>query len=222
MKCTPELTITLAFKILTFFLFRMLNNELSNPNNIAIIGASENQSKPGGKVIHNLLRGGFSGEIYAVNPKKVRVDGVQYVSRISDLPPVDLAIFSIPASLCLEAAEQLAKAGTRAFIIFSAGFGEAGEAGVYREKHLLKICSQYNITLIGPNCVGILNENYKGVFTTPVPEYHVDGCEMISSSGATAVFIMEAAIATGLKFSNIYSIGNATQTGVEEILEDMD
>lgn len=76
--------------------------------------------------------------------------------------------------------------------------------------------------MIGPNCIGIINENYKGVFTTPVPEYDSSGCELISSSGATAVFIMESALLTGLKFSNIYSIGNASQTGVEDILEYMD
>ncbi len=200
----------------------MLQNSLLNPENIAIIGASENQSKPGGKVIINLLKGGFKGDIYAVNPKKVAIEGVKHVSGIGDLPAVDLAILSIPAAYCMETVEILAEAGTKAFIIFSAGFGEAGVMGIKREQRLLEICNTYNATLIGPNCVGVINERYKGVFTTPVPAYHEEGCELISSSGATAVFIMEAAHSTGLKFSNIYSIGNASQTGVEEILEEMD
>lgn len=68
----------------------------------------------------------------------------------------------------------------------------------------------------------MVNQNFKGVFTTPLHEYDPMGCELISSSGATAVFIIEAAQSTGLKFSNIYSIGNAVQTGAEDILEFMD
>jgi acetyltransferase len=116
----------------------------------------------------------------------------------------------------------LCKQGTKAFIIFSSGFGEAGVAGKMLEIELLQIIQQANACLIGPNCVGVINENYKGVFTSPIPTFYPDGCELISSSGATAVFIMEAAQSTGLRFSNVYSIGNASQTGIEEVLEYLD
>ncbi|MGM0581652.1 MAG: acetate--CoA ligase family protein [Bacteroidota bacterium] len=200
----------------------MLQNSLLKPESIAVIGASENQSKPGGKVIYNLISGGFKGKIYGVNPKEILIKGVDHISGIDLLPKVDLAILSIPAALCVETVQKLAKAGTKGFIIYSAGFAEAGEEGIELENQLISIAEKYNAQIIGPNCIGIINGHYKGVFTTPVPHFYEEGCELISSSGATAVFIMEAAHAVGLKFSNIYSIGNAGQTGVEEILEHMD
>jgi acetate---CoA ligase (ADP-forming) len=200
----------------------MINIGLIRPEYIAVIGASENTAKPGGKVVENLIQANYKGEIYAVNPKKINVKGVKWYEKVSELPETDLAILSIPAELCIEAVEILLKAGTRAFIIYSAGFGESDELGKNREGRLLDLIHEYHASLIGPNCIGVINEHYKGVFTTPVPKFYQDGCELISSSGATAVFIMEAAQETGLRFSNVYSIGNASATGVEELLEHMD
>ncbi|MEZ4890967.1 MAG: acetate--CoA ligase family protein [Crocinitomicaceae bacterium] len=200
----------------------MITSQLISPKSIAIIGASENTSKPGGKVLQNILEGKFKGPVYAVNKKPIDIKGVIYVSEIEQIEQVDLAIISIPASQCLEAIQKLLNKGAKAFIIYSAGFSEAGEEGIAIEKEIVALINKNNATLIGPNCIGVINDVYKGVFTTPVPNYDKLGCELISSSGATAVFIMESALGTGLKFSNIYSIGNASQTGVEEILEYMD
>lgn len=200
----------------------MINKHLITPESIAVIGASENETTPGGKALRNLLNGGFKGKIYAVNPKPVRVPGVAYYSGLNELPPSDLAILAISAKACLESVKVLAAQGTKAFIVYSAGFGEAGAEGRQMETELVETVNNANACLIGPNCIGVINACYKGVFTTPVPEYHPLGCELISSSGATAVFIMEAAVSTGLRFSNVYSIGNAAQTGVEELLGYMD
>lgn len=201
----------------------MINKALLDPTSIVVVGASENTEKPGGKVVENLLSGGFKGELYAVNPKPIKIKGVKHFENVKKVPAnIDLAILSIPAAFCIEAVQTLAEKNTKAFIIYSAGFGEAGKEGEQRERELLELVENYNLTLIGPNCVGVINENYKGVFTTPVPDYYKNGCELISSSGATAVFIMEAAYFSGLRFSNVYSIGNASQTGAEELLEHMD
>lgn len=200
----------------------MVVPELISPKSIAVIGASENLSKPGGKVLENLLDGEFDGPIYGVNKKQINVEGIKYVAEVKDLDPVDLAIIAIPAKYCKSTMEVLIDKGTKAFIIFSAGFSEGGEEGTTIEKELVEMVSKVNGTLIGPNCIGVINKNYKGVFTTPVPEYDKTGCEFITSSGATAVFLLESAQLTGLRFSNVYSIGNGAQTGVEEILEYMD
>ncbi|MCC5918086.1 MAG: acetate--CoA ligase family protein [Cryomorphaceae bacterium] len=200
----------------------MLNPKIFSPDSIAVIGASENPVKPGGKVLKNLLDGGFPGEIYAVNPKPIDINGVGYFSSVDDLPLVDLAILAIPAKSCVAAIKALANMGVSGFIVFSAGFSEAGDDGVQLENEMVRLVNQYGATLIGPNCVGVITKQYKGVFTTPVPDFDPKGCELISSSGATAVFIMEAARHTGLTFSNIFSIGNASQTGVEDLLEWMD
>lgn len=200
----------------------MIHPHLFEPKSIAVIGASENSTKPGGKVLLNLVHGNFAGQIYAVNKNPVQIPGTLSITDIEQLPQVDLAIVSIPAASCISAVETLVRKGTRAFIVYSAGFSEAGAAGKALEEQLLRIIKDAGATLIGSNCIGIINGHYKGVFTSPIPEYYADGCELISSSGATAVFIMEAAHSTGLHFSNIYSIGNAIHTGVEELLEYMD
>ena len=199
----------------------MLAKELISPQSIAIIGASDNIEKPGGKVLKNLLEHGFQGSIYAVNPKQLTTSGVVWVESIGQIQSLDLAILAISAHDCFSAIQELLKIGTKAFIIYSAGFSEIGDDGRLIEIELEELISEAGATLIGPNCIGVIQESYKGVFTTPIPAYHKDGCEMVSSSGATAVFIMEAAVKNGLRFSNIYSIGNGTQTGVEEILEYM-
>jgi len=200
----------------------MIVSQLISPKSIAVIGASENSAKPGGKVLENLLEGNFKDDIFGVNKKTIQKEGIQYISDVKALPKVDLAIIAIPAKYCVETVKTLTKKGTKAFIIYSAGFSEGGEEGKNIEKELVEIVNNANGTLIGPNCIGVINKNYKGVFTTPIPEYEASGCEFITSSGATAVFLLESALLTGLKFSNVYSIGNAAQTGVEEILEYMD
>ncbi len=200
----------------------MITPQLIHPKSIAIIGASENTGKPGGKVLQNILEGAFEGIVYAVNNKPLNIEGAQYITDISQIPSVDLAILSIPVHQCIPAVKKLIEKDAKAFIIFSAGFSEGGDEGAATEKELVELINSANATLIGPNCIGVINETYKGVFTTPIPLYDKQGCELISSSGATAVFFMEAALLTGLRFSNIYSIGNASQTGAEEILEYMD
>lgn len=201
----------------------MITNQLVNPKNIVIAGASENPEKPGGKILQNLLEHHYRGTIYALNKKEISVAGVTHVFDVADIPkPVDLGILAIPAVACINVAKEMIAKGAKAFIVFSAGFSEAGEQGIALEKKLVQLINDAGATLIGPNCIGVINETYKGVFTSPIPEYDPKGCELISSSGATAVFIMEKAILNGLRFSNIYSIGNAAQTGVEDILEFMD
>ena len=201
----------------------MINRQLVNPKSIVIVGGSNNASKPGGKVVKNLIEGQFKGSLYVVNPKEKEVQGLSCYSSVEDLPQVDLAIVVIPASHCYKAiATLIDEKETKAFIILSAGFGELGEEGANEEARIVAKINEINGSLIGPNCIGVLNENYSGVFTTPIPKYDKNGCDLISSSGATAVFIMEAGLQLGLKFANVYSVGNSAQISVEDVLEHMD
>lgn len=201
----------------------MVNNQLLNPKSIAIIGASNDTKKPGGNMLKNILVGGFAGNLYAVNPKEERVQGIKSFSEAKEIPETDLAILAIPAKYCPETVKILAEEkNTKAFIIISAGFGEAGEQGKQWEQQIVSTVNSVDGCLIGPNCIGVITENYKGVFTAPVPQFNQKGCDLISGSGATAVFIMEAGMALGVSFANVFSVGNAAQTGVEDILEYMD
>lgn len=201
----------------------MLVKELINPASIAVVGGSNNTHKPGGKVIENLLSGNFEGPIYPVNPKEAEIQGLKAYSSSADLPNVDLAILAIPASLCTATVKTLTEQkGTKAFIILSAGFSEESEDGAKIEREVVDIIKAHGGSLIGPNCIGVLTPSYNGVFTTPIPKLDPRGCDFISGSGATAVFIMEAGMPKGLTFSQVFSVGNSAQIGVEEVLEYLD
>ena len=200
----------------------MLNQALLNPASIAIIGASNDAHKPGGKLVCN-VKATFKGLLYVVNPKEEQVQGINCYLDVASLPQVDLAILAISASQCIDAVSILAhQKNTRGFIIISAGFSEEGANGALLEKQLAQIVHQTGGSLIGPNCIGVVNNRYSGIFTSPVPKLNSKGIDFISSSGATAVFIIESAIPKGLTFSSVWSVGNAAQTTVEDILEHLD
>ncbi len=201
----------------------MVNQQLIEPESIVVVGASNNLAKPGGKLFHNILTGTFTGELYALNPKEDSIQGKTSYPGIEELPMTDLAFLAVPASLCLEIVRELAETrNTRAFVIVSAGFSEENERGAAIERELVDICDQYDAVLIGPNCIGVMTPAYQGVFTLPIPRLDPQGCDFISGSGATAVFIMEAGLQKGLKFNHVFSVGNSAQLGVEDVLQYFD
>jgi len=188
-----------------------------------VVGASNHISKPGGKIFYNIRKGTFSGSLYAMNPKEESIQGMPAYRELKDLPETDLAILAIPASGCPDVVRQLAATkNTRAFIIISAGFAEENEEGAGIEKAIVEICKQHDAALIGPNCIGVLTPAYQGVFTLPIPVLDPAGCDFISGSGATAVFIMESGMQKGLRFNHVFSVGNSAMMGVEEVLQYFD
>ncbi|HUX95396.1 MAG TPA: acetate--CoA ligase family protein [Bacteroidales bacterium] len=198
----------------------MINDKLINPGSIVVVGGSDDLFKPGGKVLRNIIEGGFQGDLCVVNPKHDKVQGIKSWRSINDIPSADLAILAISAQYCQQAIEVLIREkGTRAFIIISAGFSEAGEGGRKLENDIVTLINESGGSLIGPNCIGVVTQSYQGVFTSPVPKLDPGGCDFVSGSGAIAVFIFESAMPKGLKFASVFSVGNSAQTGVEEILE---
>jgi acyl-CoA synthetase (NDP forming) len=198
----------------------MINEKLINPESIVVIGGSDDLFKPGGKVLKNIIDGKYKGSLYVVNPKQDLVQGVKSYRDLNEIPDTDLAIIAISANLCLQVVNTLvSKKNTRAFIIISAGFSEAGEEGRKLEREIVDIIDKEGGCLIGPNCIGVITQTYQGVFTTPVPKLNSRGCDFVSGSGATAVFIFESAMPKGVNFSSVYSVGNSAQTGVEDVLE---
>ena len=201
----------------------MINRELLQPKSIVVIGGSNNVHKPGGAVVRNILQGGYQGTLRVVNPKEDEVQGIKVFHDARELPPTELAILVIPAKLCPDSVELLAKEkGTKAFIIISAGFGEETKAGAVLEQRILDTCQQYGASLIGPNCIGLLNRHHHSVFTKPIPTLNPKGVDFVSGSGATAVFILESAVIKGLQFNSVWSIGNGKQIGIEDVLQYMD
>ena len=201
----------------------MINEQLLHPASIVVVGASNNVHKPGGAILRNLLNGGYTGTLLAVNPKETEVQGVKAYPDVNDIPAADLAILAIPAKLCPDAVDCLAsRKGVKAFIILSAGFGEETHEGALLEQRILDTVNRHGAALIGPNCIGLLNTWHHSVFSQPIPQLHPQGVDLISSSGATAVFILESAVTKGLQFNSVWSVGNAKQIGVEDVLQYMD
>ena len=201
----------------------MLHKKLIKPKSIVIIGGSDNLSSPGGKVLKNIIEHNFKGKLFVVNPKKENVQGVKTYKNVVDIPKVDLAIIAIAAKYIPETVRILGQQkNTKGFIIFSAGFSEKDLEGAVMEYEIVDLVNEFGGSLLGPNNIGLINEHYAGVFTTPIPKLNNKGVDFISGSGATAVFIIEAAQCTGLTFNSVYSVGNSAQTGIEEILEYLD
>ncbi|WP_372751285.1 acetate--CoA ligase family protein [Labilibaculum sp.] len=201
----------------------MITEQLLKPKSIVVVGGSDDVQKPGGKVLRNLIDGNFSGKLYVANPKMDQVQSVRSYKDLNDLPQVDLAIIAIAAKFCPSTVKILAEnKNTRAFIILSAGFSEENQEGAKLEQDIVEIVNSVGGSLIGPNCIGMVNPNYNGIFTSPIPVLNPYGCDFVTGSGATAVFILESGVPKGLSFASVYSVGNSAQLGVEEILKYLD
>lgn len=161
--------------------------------------------------------------MHIVNPKEDEIQGIKVFHNAEELPATDLAIMVVAAKFCPDYVDYLAEhKQVRAFIIISAGFGEETKEGAELEQHILDTCEKYGCALIGPNCIGLLNNNHHSVFTKPIPKLHPQGVDFLSGSGATAVFILESAVIKGLQFNSVWSTGNGKQNGIEDVLQYMD
>lgn len=201
----------------------MINKQLLQPESIVVIGGSNNVHKPGGAVVRNILNGGYQGTLRVVNPKEDEVQGIKAFHDARQLPPTDLAVLVVASRFCPDYVELLAaEKGVKAFIIISAGFSEETPEGAALEQQIIASCERYGCSLIGPNCIGMLNSWHHSVFTKPIPQLNPKGVDFISGSGATAVFILESAVLKGLQFNSVWSIGNGHQIGIETVLEYMD
>lgn len=201
----------------------MITQQLINPKSIVIVGGSNDISKPGGKVLKNLIDNHFGGSLFVVNPKEDEIQGIKCYKSVDELPECDLAILAIAAKYCPDTVETLARdKQTRAFIILSAGFHEESQEGAVLEERIVATLTKYKACLIGPNCIGMMNFHHTSVFSLPIPKLDPKGVDFISGSGATAVFIMETSIPKGLKFASVYSVGNSAQLGVEDVLQYLD
>ncbi len=201
----------------------MITRQLTHPESSVVVGGSNDIEKPGGKVLKNILEGGFAGQLYVINPKETEVQGIKSFPSAEAVPAVDLAVIAIAARFIPEVVDQLAyHKNTKAFIILSAGFSEESHEGKLLEDKIVATINSVGGSLIGPNCTGILTPQHRSIFTLPLPQLNPKGCDFISGSGATACFIMEAGIPKGLQFANVFSVGNSAQLGIEELLQQMD
>jgi len=186
----------------------MLTTILS-PKSIALIGASRTPGKLGFEILNNLVRLGYQGKIFPVNPTSTIILNQKTYPNVSKIPiVVDLAIICIPAQYVLDIATECGKKGIKGLVVISAGFKETGSEGEKREQKLKKIAKKYNMRIIGPNCLGLINTalNLNGSFAEGLPK--AGNISLISQSGAMAVAITDWAYEINLGFHIIVSLGN--------------
>jgi succinyl-CoA synthetase alpha subunit/GNAT superfamily N-acetyltransferase len=192
------------------------------PQSIAVIGASRSPQAVGGALFRNLIRWGFQGTIYPVNPAAKSIAGVRAYVSISELPETpELAFISLPAHAVLDAARQCAAAGARALCVLSAGFAETGEEGKTRQSELLDICRASGMRLVGPNCLGLVNAvgevRMLGTFAPlDVPPGNL---AMSSQSGALGLALINQAKQYGLGISSFVSTGNKADVSGNDLLQ---
>jgi acetyltransferase len=181
-----------------------------DPRSIAVIGASADEGSVGYDILHNLLSQGYAGEVYPVNPKHDVLQGKPAFRSVKDIPnAVELAVIIVPAKIVPTVLRECGEKGVHAVVVISAGFGETHtEQGKLLEEQLVQIAHEYDIALIGPNCLGIIRPSagMNASFAKEAPPN--GGIALVSQSGATAVGIMDAAQERGLGFSTVLSIGN--------------
>jgi acetyl coenzyme A synthetase (ADP forming)-like protein len=192
------------------------------PHTVAVIGASRRRRTIGGELWHNLLEGGFTGELYAVNDKARTVQGRHAHRSIADVPGrVDMAVIAIPAERVADAARECATAGVRALLVISGGFGEGGAAGEQRQRELLGICRATGMRLIGPNCLGVLNTapelRLNATFAGGPPRPGRIG--FLSQSGGLGIAMIEGAGRLGLGLSSFVSVGDKADISGNDLLQ---
>nr|WP_321353069.1 acetate--CoA ligase family protein [uncultured Methanoregula sp.] len=181
--------------------------EYFNPRSIAVVGASQDSTKMGYAVMHNLLH--FPGQLYPVNNKRGEIQGLKAYPSITAIPaPVDLAVITVPALHVPAVIEECGAKGVPMAVIITAGFKEMGEGGKALEDRVLAIAKGHGTRIIGPNCLGVIIPP-KGIDTTYVHQSPKPGnIAFISQSGAIINTVVDWSLAKNIGFSNVISVGN--------------
>lgn len=194
----------------------MLPENFLTPRSIAVVGASEGSAKIGGKIMATLISCGYQGRLLPINPRGGVLHGLPAFTSIAEAPkPVDLALIAVPAPIVPQAIAECAAAGIAGAIVFSSGFGEAGEEGARLQRDLRAVIDQTGIRVAGPNAEGYFNIRAK-IAPTFSPAVHVKSIagpigrdiSVVAQSGGLGFALFNRGSAQGLSFGTIVSVGN--------------
>ena len=196
------------------------NSVFLSPRSIAVIGASE---KPGiGRAIFSNIKNGYKGKIYPVSPTNEYVSGMKAYKSVLDIPEdIDLAVVATPNKIVPKVMEEVGMKNIQGSIIVSAGFKEVDEQGAILEREVAAICKKYGTRVIGPNCLGIMSLSKQNMmnstFLKITPKY--GNIALVSQSGAICAATVEDAMAQGIGFSKVISMGNKIDVDENDVLE---
>jgi acyl-CoA synthetase (NDP forming) len=193
------------------------------PKSVAIIGASDDATRIGGRPIAYMLQQGFTGAIWPVNPKRETVQGLKAYASPAALPAApDVAIIAVPSDAALEAIDALGAKGCRAAIVFTAGFAEVSEAGAAAQDKLVATAHRHGMRLIGPNCLGLFNQavGFYPMFSTSFEQGwpHPGTIGIASQSGAYGTHMFALARARGLGTPVCITTGNEADVSLGEVI----
>ncbi len=183
--------------------------KLLTPKNVAVIGASRTPGKVGNEILTNLINGGFEGEIIPVNPSADEILGLKcYPDLKSYGKQIDLSVVSIPTRFVMDAVKSSIEAGAGAIIVITAGFKEVNKEGAELEKEIAAYCKSRGVRLMGPNCLGLINNHHKmnASFAPKMPRK--GSIAILSQSGALATAMLDWLTAEDLGLGKLISIGN--------------
>ncbi|MEQ8650960.1 MAG: acetate--CoA ligase family protein [Kiloniellales bacterium] len=194
------------------------------PRAVAIIGASDDPSRIGGRPIHYMRAAGFEGAIYPINPKRTTIQGLPALPTITAVEgPVDVALIALPAALVNRTLKDCVAKGVKAAIVFSSGFREEGAEGAVRQEEMRALCQRSGLRVIGPNCIGCFNADngFTATFSTtldrgpPKP----GGLAVASQSGAYGTHIYFTARRRGLGVGKMITTGNEVDLHLSEAIQ---
>ncbi len=191
-----------------------------HPRSIAVVGATEKAGSVGRTILWNLLSSPFGGTVYPVNPTRPAILGVKAYPSISAIgEPVDLAVIVTPAKTAPDLVAECGEAGIRGVIIISAGFKEIGPEGVELERQVLEVARKYDIRVIGPNCLGIMNPVGRMNATFAAGIARPGRVGFVSQSGALLTAILDWAEQENVGFSSIVSLGSMLDVGWGDVID---
>ena len=190
------------------------------PKSVAVFGASDQTDSVGKIVFHNMLQSGYQGALYPINPNHAKIQGQKAYASISQIQePVDLAIIATPPHSVPDIIEECGKHNVKAAVIITAGFGEAGAAGIKLERAVLENAKRHNIRLIGPNCLGVMRPDIGLNATFNHGSANIGNLAFVSQSGALCTAILDWAQTNDVGFSSVISMGSSIDVDFGEILD---
>ena len=197
-------------------------DSILKPRSIAVVGASRQNDTIAWQILDNLVRSGFTGPIYPVNPNAEHIHSIKSYHDVADIPgPVDLAVIVVRKQFVLEVVEACGRKGVKGLVIITAGFAEIGGDGVERERQLLEIVRRYGMRMVGPNCMGVLNTDpaisMLATFSPAMPP--AGPVAIVSQSGAMGQSILDYAAELGIGISQFVSVGNKPDVSGNDLLE---
>ena len=203
-----------------------MNNfqHLFEPRAIAVVGVSDDAARPGSQAVRALLKNGFKGRIYPVNPKYETFEGLKCYGSVADITePVDLVVIGVPAQGVLSVIESAGEKGVPFSLVLSGGFRESGPDGIEREARMLEIARKTGMRIVGPNCLGFANihSNVYAAFgsITREPKLKAGSVSLVTQSGGFGYSIALACASAEIGFRHVIATGNESDIDTVQLID---